>query len=154
MSKVFRLLALDPGLTIGFASFVMDVETFQLKELVVSEERTEDAKPWGTAPMNIIVNGIDYLVMEDYIGGGPRTKESNYVLRQIGGFESVAASKGIPLKMQINAMRRPFLKEGAAFYKALKGRPACHHGKDALAHGLRWLQDEKQWDFRRWLCDF
>lgn len=146
----FRLLAIDPGLTIGYSIITFDEKSLKLKELVVAEERTLEAKAWGTSPMNILVGGVTAVVIEDFVGSGPLTKQAAYVLKQIGGFETVASSLKVPVTMQTNYMRKPFLKKGSEFFRKLKGRYACHHGKDALAHGLRWLKDHKEVDFTIW----
>ena len=50
-SEVAKLLALDPGLTTGFALIKFDPRTMDLVSLQVSQERKEDAKAWGSKPM-------------------------------------------------------------------------------------------------------
>lgn len=154
-SDVAKLLALDPGLTTGFALIKFDPRTMDLISLQVSQERKEDAKAWGSKPMDILISEKpNFLVIEDFIGAGPRTKESNYVLKMIGAYEAMGSKLGAEVSVQANSMRRPFLKGGVNFYRSLKGTNPCHHGKDALAHGLRFLHDRFAWDYKRWFCDF
>ena len=148
-----KILAIDPGLTIGYCYIDVNSKTGTINMLGVDEERVEDYKPFTSHPMNLIrASVLDYLVVEDFVGAGPRTKEATGTLKMIGAFEMLAHERGIPFKLQTNIMRKPCLKEGVTIFRALnEGRYPCHHGKDALAHALRFLRDkDEKWKQPGW----
>lgn len=133
-----KILAIDPGLTVGYS--ILEVEGDDVIDLLVEQERTNE-KPYGTEPMRLLAEaGVDVLVMEDFVGAGYRTKESSYTLKMIGGFEFAAMERGIPVVMQTNIMRKAWIKDATALYRVWKEVLPCHHGKDALAHALRYLK--------------
>lgn len=145
-----RILAIDPGLTIGWCYLV--VKGLEVVELIVSEHRTEGIA-FGSDPMSFLQKAkLDVLVIEDFVGSGPRTKESCYTLKMIGAFEQVGRSRGLEVAIQTNIMRKPWLKDGVKLHRALKsGKYPCHHGKDALAHALRYLKNQGEpWDKKEW----
>lgn len=132
-------LGIDPGKTIGYAKVV--VEGSRLVSIMVSQERREDWSSFGSKPLNL-VNDCDVLVIEDFVGSGHRSKESNLVLKMIGAFQLAGLAKGKIVLVQAPASRRKYLKTSEKLYKQHTGYPICHHGRDALAHVLKALAGE------------
>lgn len=144
------ILSIDPGLTIGWC--FLAIEGQKVLDLLVSEYRTEGIA-FGSDPMvRLQSGGFDVLVIEDFVGSGPRTKESCYTLKMIGAFEQVALSQGIEVAIQTNIMRKPWLKDAVKLHREWNNdRYPCHHGKDALAHALRYLKNQgPPWENKGW----
>lgn len=134
MTKPMRILSVDPGKTIGYA--VANVSKDGIEILEVEQHVTPDWNPEGTPPM-LWVFKVDLLVIEDFVGNGPRTSESCHTLKMIGAFKYQADALSVPVKQKAPGVRIRHVKRG----EEATGRTLCHHGKDAWAHLLRECED-------------
>lgn len=134
-------LGLDPGLTIGYAIVGVDTETGDLVELTVGQQKTADWKCFATKPWNLIPD-VDAVIIEDFVGSGYRSVQSNHVLKQIGAFESFGKYLNKEVVVQAPKMRRKFLAWAKMIYKQETGFKVCRHGHDALAHAFKTIAGE------------
>lgn len=146
---VRRYLGIDPGKTIGYA--MVTFKDGKLLSLLVNQERREDCKAFQSVPLSL-VEGCDVLAIEDFVGSGHRSKESNYVLKMIGAFEVVGLMEGKDVLVQAPASRRKYLKLAEALHAKVTGCAICRHGKDALAHALRAIVATEDFHPSEWLC--
>lgn len=137
---VTRILAIDPGKTIGYALADTDGKTLWIID--VGQEKTEDWNPVNTVPFNYLVNeSVDILRIEDFVGNGVRSAESCHVLKMIGGFKASADMMGRTFKQCAPGTRMKYLKRGGEAYKEATGKDLPIHAKDAWAHLLRECAD-------------
>lgn len=131
--KQQTVLAIDPGMTTGLA-----LVSFQGVLLHVT---TDNFKTFEGVAHYILDNTIDVVVIEDFIGAGPRTKEAIFVLKLIGKIEGVCYTQGIPVVMQNPQVRKPYM---LMVRNNLK-KAISKHEEDAYAHALAYLnRREKQ----------
>lgn len=139
-SLVTRILAIDPGKTIGYALAETDGTTLWVIE--VSQFVTEDWNPVGSKPFDYMaLYQPDIVRIEDFVGNGVRSSESNHVLKMIGGFKSAADTRGIEFKQCAPGTRMKYLKKGGDAYTEATGKVLPIHAKDAWAHLLRECAD-------------
>lgn len=130
-----KLLAIDPGKTIGFA--IADISEFGIHIITIDQDVTVDWNPYGTRVMGLM-DEADEVVIEDFLGNGARTKESCHTIKMIGAFKLKADQRGISIKQKAPGVRMKYLKRG----EEATGRNLVHHGKDAWAHLLRECADQ------------
>jgi hypothetical protein len=125
-----RILALDPGKTCGVAW--VDTETGGHNALQMDHGDLVNyvgaVLLIGFTPSEELWQP-DVLIIEDYIGSGPRDKWSKLTLLAIGRAQACAELAGVPWEMQTPQVRRPWLEEAKK-----NGYPK--HATDALAHAL------------------
>lgn len=120
-----RLLAIDPGLTHGWARWNEDMfhAAGQTTEPNVLFKMIENDK-------------LTVVVIEDFVGGGPRNQYAIHTLKMIGGFEWVARRLGIRVAIHGPIIRKPYMELAKQ-----KGYPI--HATDAIAHALAFLRTGK-----------
>lgn len=121
-----RLIAVDPGLTIGVAEVRVGARG---ERNVVQTFQTDDP----LAATNSICRA-DVVVVEDFVGGGPRTKEAIHTLKVCGFVEWYARLLGVTVVLRQPQFRLHKVTEATA----LVG-PGAPHAVDALAHALSYL---------------
>lgn len=141
-----KYLGIDPGRTIGYARLEVARDessgAFVLTDIEVGQERREDWSSFDSYPLGL-VSDCDVVAIEDFVGSGHRSSESNFVLKMIGAFEVVTLlTEGKPL-IQAPAKRRKYLKLAERLYEKLKGKKPPKHGHDALAHALKAIAVEQ-----------
>lgn len=120
------VLGVDPGLTTGVA--VYDT----LRERVVEHAELDDPLQLGH-----YLKDWDYrrawdrmqVVVENYVGGGPRTKEATHTLQVLGFVRYYAEMLGPPVVVQAPQKRLPYVAKAA---ELVDGK----HAQAALAHCL------------------
>lgn len=137
--RPYRLIALDPGKTTGFAIFVDDKPS-EFGEMTTKEYFAFISKAEA-----------EYFVVEDYVirtakhGGFDHSFDKGIALQLIGA----AKLRAYQLDATIN-LQPPSLKPGAYAQmgaKYEKGKRGMHH-MDALAHG-QWFINNKLGGFKR-----
>ena len=141
-------LGIDPGKTIGYAK--VSFEGSSLVEVLVSQERRDDWSTFESYPLGL-VSSCMVLVIEDFVGAGHRSKESNLVLKMIGAFELTAKQEGLEYVLQPPVVRKKYLKLAEDLYRQEFGREVCNHGKDAFAHVLKAIAAREKFSPREWL---
>lgn len=130
MVDKIAVLAIDPGITTGMAytdnkgellAFFTEEEPNKVLERI--------SKLWGTDVT---------VVVEDFVGAGPRTKEAIFVLKLIGGVCASCYLGNVRCVPQVPQTRIPLLYD--AKRKAPKGM--IIHAIDAYAHALAFLERE------------
>lgn len=135
----YRLIALDPGKTTGFAIF-------------------EDDKPCNFGTMTtkeyfdfIATAEADYFVVEDYVirtqkfGGFDHNFDKGIALQLIGAAKLRAYQLGATINLQPPSLKPGAYAQMGAQYQ--KGKRDMHH-MDALAHG-QWYINNKLGGFKR-----
>ncbi len=77
---------------------------------------------------------VDVVVIEDFVGQGPRDPNAIMTLRMLGFIEGFAHFLGIEVVIQAPQIRRPFLAQAGALVGA------GHHFTDATAHALAFAE--------------
>lgn len=128
------IVALDPGLTSGFAI------------------RFDNGK-WGTAAiprsmMAVINSLVEYkptiIIVETFIGMGYLSKYGIETMEVIGAIKYWCLLNNCELVRRTNAQRRPSMPKAIEMLserKALLGVRYVDHETDALAHLLSWERD-------------
>ena len=124
------VLAIDPGLTTGVALVTPEGELEESKLLYSPKEVVEYIDDFWESPTPVRV------VVEDFVGAGPRTTEAIFVLKLIGGVEATCVLNGLPLVVQAPQVRIPLHSD--AERRAPKG--TSKHVIDAYAHALAYLE--------------
>lgn len=125
-----RIIAIDPGLTTGVASY----DTVN-SELIYAEQFTEplDAMTW--IGFRVGSQKATFLI-EDYVGGGYRNYESNHTLKVLGFFYyAIHIEYGVKPIMRAPQQRLSALTEA----KTHEGFPTPH-AYDALAHAISYAR--------------
>ena len=124
MSLQRNFLAIDPGGTTGLARV-------SLRGSLLSSITTTK---FETIIGYLLLTSPNVVIVEDFIGAGPRTREAIQVLKLIGKIEGVCHIFGFPVVMQNPQMRKPYL----AVIREQKLSITTHE-KDAYAHALAYL---------------
>ena len=118
------ILAIDPGGTTGLARV-------SLRGKLISSMST---KKFETIIGYVLLTSPNVVIIEDFIGAGPRTKEAVQVLKLIGKIEGACHVFGFPVVMQNPQIRKP--------YRSLVVEQKLNittHEEDAYAHALAYL---------------
>lgn len=124
------VLAVDPGATTGLA--VASQAGLLYRSQVAPHEVAKRVRSLLPAYLPQII------VVEDFVGGGPRTKWAKLTLEVIGRCLAVAELYAVPVKRQAPQLRKAFLSEAK---RLVAGKHADRHAADALAHALRYLNE-------------
>lgn len=120
------VLAIDPGGTTGLARV-------SLRGRLISSIGT---KKFETIIGYILLTSPSVVIIEDFIGSGPRTKEAIMVLKLIGKIEGACLVFGFPVVMQNPQTRKPYL--------SIIEETITVHEKDAFAHALAYLDGRQK----------
>lgn len=115
-----RVVAIDPGLTIGVA----EVTTNPLRVVTFATDDPIEV-------VTFLTGTYDAVVVENFVGGGPRTKEAIHTLKVLGFVQYYAQFLGLPVTLQQPQMRKHKVSEAKSLLKT-----ATPHEIDALAHAL------------------
>lgn len=131
-----KVVAYDPGHHSGFAVFV-DGELVETALFYGLDMPTE----WETLLWAIDRHkDAGVMVIEDYVGAGPRTRTNVPVIKLIGALTALARDRGITPVVQGPNRRVPFVKQAKELSLALKSNSyKSRHVHDAAAHGLAYL---------------
>lgn len=141
-SSIVNILAIDPGKTIGYAYGQLNKTENTLTIIEVSQQKTEDWNPYDTEPCLWLSSGdVSICRIEDFVGNGVRTVESNHTLKMIGGFRMLADDLDVEFKQCAPGTRMKYVKKGAEAYELAMGVALPIHAKDAFAHLLRECAD-------------
>lgn len=126
------IIGIDPGITTGVA--VLDLRSLQLVEKAQTRDPTEvctllDNYTYGKQVVRAVV-------IEDFVGSGPRDPNAITTIKYVGGFEMIARSKGYDVQVRAPQQRRPFVSQAKADYGLDTGEK---HIADALAHVLSYI---------------
>lgn len=122
------IMAIDPGYSTGL---VVTEDDRLMEAHLLSDPHMVQLQATRAANMEGIT-----VVVEDFIGAGPRTKEAIFVLKLIGGIEALCFSNGTPYVLQTPNTRIPLVPD--AKRKAPKG--TIIHIIDAYAHALAYWE--------------
>lgn len=78
------------------------------------------------------------IIIEDFVGSGPRTKEAIFVLKLIGSVIGVSYLEPVAVILQVPQFRKPLVSEA----EALAPAGTSKHIIAAYAHALAWLEKE------------
>jgi hypothetical protein len=117
------ILAVDPGLTTGVA--VYDAEHSQL----LATLETKDPLKVGSLILGYELFNTT-VVVENYVGAGPRTAEATHTLQVLGFVRWYAAMLGLPVVVQAPQQRLPYVT------RATELAPKTKHAAAALAHAI------------------
>lgn len=139
MSKTL-LLGVDPGGTIGTALYGY-VEEGKSKEEPQPYWKLET---WALPTQGSLVEvvrtwqaHIKGIVVEDFIGSGPRTHEAILTLKLVGGVIGMALAFEIPYRVQYPQFRKAFVAQA----QRMLPKDATIHEADALAHVLAYMKE-------------
>ncbi len=118
------ILAIDPGVTTGWA-------VLNGGEITTGNIRTPDSLA-GLIGEIACAHGT--VVVENFIGGGYRTKESAETLQVLGFVRYYCAWLRVPCIVQVPQRRLPYVSQARDLLP-----PTSRHGVDALAHLLAYL---------------
>jgi hypothetical protein len=119
------ILAIDPGDTTGIA--LVDAVTGELVtgyEAYTTRQVVETVRLCWLRPVHVVI--------EDFIGAGPRTKEATHVLKLIGNIQAAATLGDLVWDEQVPQMRLPFVDTA----RTRAGKGISRHIIDAYAHAL------------------
>jgi hypothetical protein len=120
-----KIAGVDPGGTIGFVHYDAD-----RKSVLRFFEAADIVNVMTTLRQLQLDEMLDVVVVEDFIGYGPRDPHIIHTIKVLGATEYLCRFFGIPLVIQAPQQRKAFLKDAGE----LVGHG--HHFTDALAHVL------------------
>lgn len=128
-----RILGVDPGRTTGVAlgEFNNEGELWRHREFEIMSLDKLVKFIQSINPTKIVV--------EDFVGAGPRTKDSNNVHQLIGAVRGTAVILGIPCHVAVPQRRLPFLVPARKLLVKSGGKQSPHK-EDALAHVLAYWE--------------
>ena len=129
------VIGIDPGKTSGVA--FVDGCSGSVDIITCGDYDTRDSL-YATIRHLVTVYHVDMVVIEDFIGSGPRTPAAILTLKLIGFLEGMLTELDITHRLQPPQWRKPFLREAKEF----EGVP--HHSRDALAHALFYLYQSER----------
>lgn len=129
------VIGIDPGGTIGFGGCLRDQYSMQDRYLVKTFDNIVNV--WsliaqGVGEMNVKV------VIEDFVGMGPRNRDSNLTIKQIGFIQYSCELWGIPCEVAPPQTRKSELERAVRIVQDFDDIPTNkkRHAADALAHAL------------------
>lgn len=126
-------LAIDPGHTIGWATFDDKGGAIEMGQTKMEDFHKEFDK--------LLHSGLKHVIVEDYKNHGFTQQKRwgrNETSKVIGKIELLAELRSVPLTLQPNTVKAIGYRWGG-----LEGAPSNHaisHQYDAYAHGVYWLQ--------------
>lgn len=135
---ICKILAIDPGKTIGFALAELYSDKLVIND--IGQHLVSDWNPYNSLPM-YLVGLCNVLRVEDFVGNGVRSKESNHVLKMIGAFKFRGNELEIQVVTPTPGTRTKFIKKGQEIHLKLTGKKLPVHALDAFAHLLKECED-------------
>ena len=127
------ILGIDPGLTTG----VVKYSTLSEKVLGWSHLTTLESCQDLPEQMLWLNTGDFHVVIEDFIGSGPRSSDMTQTIKMVGFFEHLCEWKKIPYTMQHPQKR---LSSVGRAHEMEFPTPLGSHAIAALAHVLTYLE--------------
>ena len=129
------ILGIDPGGTTGVVKF----STADYKVLGWSHYDTESITEVSDVILKLQINHLNncHVVIEDFVGSGPRSSDMTQTIKMVGFFEHLCTWKKIPYTMQHPQKR---LSTIARAHEIKSPTPLSSHAIDALAHVLAYLE--------------
>lgn len=138
------LVSIDPGVTTGLAIAMLTAEG-NIQPLVIKDSRDIEVII-QTIDVAIRTQGVEVVIVEDFIGGGFRNKDSKNTIEKLG---FVKLYYGLVMEQKVKVQQPQFRKhayeEAKAIIKASNFGPV-HHAKDALAHLVAYCIKEKGYE--------
>jgi hypothetical protein len=129
-----RVVAIDPGETIGFVSFNAD-GSVESAFVVVNPQGLEGM--FKAFPPDVVV-------LEDFNRGGPLDIHQKRTMTVIGAVTAHAQAHKAKLVKQTPQERKPHLNAAIAHDVVMASEAAARpHIRDAVAHGLRYFSKMK-----------
>ena len=123
-----KIVAIDPGIHTGVA--VVD-EHGSIERTFMTTDQTE--------VYELIAGLIEtecMVVIEDFVGAGPRSTEIIFTLKLIGSIAGICYCCNLPLTIQVPQHRLPFVSEATRRVE----KTTSKHAIDALAHALAYIE--------------
>ena len=127
------IAAYDPGRTTGYAQVAVDRQG-SIASLSVDHVSQLQGVHAVLDQMARDQSDVDIVIIEDFIGAGPRTSDAIYTLKLVGLLE-YGFSHPLVI-MQNPQVRKAFVSQAR---ELLEARHKERHGADALAHILAYL---------------
>lgn len=129
--------AYDPGRITGYAQVALDRQGSIASLSVTAVDQFYDVA-WVRKQLATDIAIADIIIVEDFIGAGPRTSDAIFTLKLVGYLQHTVTDAR--LVMQNPQVRKAFVTQAR---ELLEARHKDRHGADALAHILaflnRWL---------------
>ncbi len=125
--------AFDPGRTTGFAQAAFGKQGADGVRPLLSVSTKQLSDVSAVRDQMLLARMADIIIVEDFIGAGPRTSDAVFTLKLVGLLEY-----GFPnttVIMQNPQRRKPFV---AMAREMLNAQHKDRHGADALAHIFAW----------------
>lgn len=137
-----RLLALDPGLTTGYAIFCNG-----------HIERCGHCASLAETVDLVMTPPLDGVVYEGFARGNSVVDEQLRTIELCGAIQAAAHLGRLKCAMQYPAMRKGYVPIAKCMVKELGFTyEEMHHAIDAIAHALCYMDKEgEQWDKQSWL---
>ena len=138
-----KIVGLDPGQTTGLAVVDYDINR---EELELTYWTQFDCTDWSRQPELarwlaglLRENDTHVVVIEQFVGGGPRGTYANETLRLVGWFTAIAQLSNSRVLHKVPQARTAFLAKARRFIEfPHKNR----HATDALAHIFSYVHRE------------
>jgi hypothetical protein len=125
--------AFDPGRVTGYARATIGDERVDGVYPLISFG-AKQLNTWEHVHHNLFADEwVDIMIVEDFVGGGPRTTDAIHTLKLVGLIQY--GRRDIPVIVQPPQFRRAFVEEAR---QLLEAKHKHRHGADALAHILYW----------------
>lgn len=125
-----HIIAIDPGMTTGVASLRINPKTEALSVEGFQSTDVYKVSRWITETRQRYLE-VPHFVIEEFTGGGYRTKESNHTLKVIGFFY-FNMNPYFTTVMRTNQQRLSGTSEALKYQDTVPGP----HGLDALKHAF------------------
>lgn len=125
--------AFDPGRTTGYAQVAFGKQGADGVRPLLTVFTKQLASVDEVRDQMMLTRMADVIIVEDFIGSGPRTADAVFTLKLVGLLEY-----GFPnttVIMQNPQRRKPFVSIAR---EMLNAQHKDRHGADALAHILSW----------------
>jgi hypothetical protein len=139
------IIGADPGVTTALVTLhllpLSRTKTVLSHKLVKGEDAYLEVVAYLAHATDVWQPDMVYCAVEDFVGGGLRTKDFNTTVKMLGFFEGLAKSRGWNVELQSPQVRNPFKREAVELLDQA-GVPLSderRHLIDALAHALAYV---------------
>ena len=130
-------IGIDPGGTTAVSQIMRSVLNPDTWLITHGELLAEDI---AYQRLGVIIDLLnpkeDIIEIENFIGGGLRSRDAAHTLRVIGFVEGYALKKGITVMTVVPQARKPYLGEAREIWDACFSGTPSRHAMDATAHAL------------------
>lgn len=136
-----KILGLDPGGTTGMAMVVYNKKkrraTVAWYDQVQSYDLLTDYELARAFTERLRKEKLDLIVIENFIGGGARTKHADKTMKLVGFMIGVSAVLGVPWILRVPQQRLPYKKDARECIPL-----QYNHALDALAHIFSYIKEK------------